>query len=192
MEEMIPDCNFDQIAFNPSPLSQLPALFGGAILLATAFYFRVQGIWMENSDVVLAVAMAPGLVGVALLLCVVWRCFNHRLCFCDSYVSRYSGLLGTNLRTSRLLYHHVRGVEIEQSILGRILKVGDIHVGSDNSRPTSEIVIRGVRHPEKIKDQLMARVEQVQSVLATAGAAQQVATQTPRSPAPHSAATQAV
>jgi hypothetical protein len=107
----------------------------------------------------MAGAMAIGALGVVMLLLVAWKCLNQKLCFCGTYVSRYSGILGTNLRTSRLLYKHVRGVEIEQSILGRILNLGDIHVGSDNSRSTAEIVIRGVYNPERIKDILLERVE---------------------------------
>lgn len=152
--------NFDECAFNPSPLAHLPCLLGGGILLVASFYVRMRGVWTETSEVLMLAALLVGLLGVTLLLVVAWKCLNHKLCFCDTYVSRYAGILGTNLRTSRLLYHHVRGVEIEQSILGRIFNLGDIHVGSDNSRSTAEIVIRGVYNPERIKDILLARVDE--------------------------------
>jgi hypothetical protein len=153
-------CSFDECAFNPSPLAHLPFLLGGGALLVASFYIRITAIWADHHDMLVAGAIAIGLLGIAMLLLVAWKCLNHKLCFCSTYVSRYSGILGTNLRTSRLLYQHVRGVEIEQSILGRILNLGDIHVGSDNSRATAEIVIRGVYNPEKIKDILLERVEE--------------------------------
>jgi hypothetical protein len=151
-------CSFDECAFNPSPLAHLPCLLGGGALLVASFYIRITSIWAEHSELLMAGAMAIGALGVAMLLLVAWKCLNQKLCFCGTYVSRYSGILGTNLRTSRLLYKHVRGVEIEQSILGRIFNLGDIHVGSDNSRSTAEIVIRGVYNPERIKDILLERV----------------------------------
>lgn len=167
-------CNFSECSYNPSPISQLPCLVSGSVFLLLAFYFRIRGVWMENSDFVLAAAMGLGLLGVSFLLLVGWRCLNQKLCFCDTYVSRYNGILSTNLRTSRLLYQHVRGVEIEQSILGRLFNLGDIHVGSDNLRSSAEIVIRGVRCPEAIKDELLRRVEEAQRLerITAEGAAQ--------------------
>ena len=156
-----PTCCFDECAFNPSPLAHLPCLLGGGILLIASMYVRMKSIWAESSEVTTLVAIVVGLLGLTLLLRVAWKCLNQKLCFCGTFVSRYSGILGANLRTSRLLYQHVRGVEIEQSILGRILNIGDIHVGSDNSRATAEIVIRGVYNPERIKDVLLERVEEV-------------------------------
>lgn len=151
-------CDFNERSFSPSPLSQLACLIGGIVALVCGFYFRVRGVWMESSAVILPLALASGIVGIVLLLVVLWRCKNEKLCFCSLYVSRYNGILGNNLRTSRLLYHHIRGVEIEQSIMDRILDLGDIHVSSDNSRASAEIVIRGVRRPGRIKDILLDRV----------------------------------
>jgi len=153
-------CGFEEFAFNPSPLAYLPFLLGGGALLVASFYVRITAIWADHHEMLVGGAMAIGLLGVVMLLLVAWKCLNQKLCFCDTYVSRYSGILGTNLRTSRLLYQHVRGVEIEQSILGRIFNLGDIHVGSDNSRSTAEIVLRGVHNPERIKDILLQRVEE--------------------------------
>jgi uncharacterized membrane protein YdbT with pleckstrin-like domain len=155
---------FDERCYNPSPLSQLPSLVAGTFLLLVGFYLRMRGIWMEDSDRIMTMGLIVGGLGAGLLLLVAWSCLNHRLCFCETYISRYSGLLSTNLRTSRLLYKHVRGVEIEQSIFGRIFNIGDLHVGSDNSRTTAEIVISGVRHPERIKDIILKRVEIAQEL----------------------------
>ena len=151
-------CDFNERCFSPSPFSQLPCLTGGISALLVGFYFRVRGVWMDASEIVLPLALISGIVGVGLILVVIWGCRNEKLCFCSLYVSRYTGILGNNLRTSRLLYHHIRGVEIEQSIIDRMLDLGDIHVSSDNSRASAEIVIRGVRRPERIKDILLERV----------------------------------
>ena len=150
---------FKECSYTPSPLSHLPSLAVASALLVAGFYYRICGIWMEDSELVLELAMCAGIAAALIFLVVGWKCLNQRLCFCDTYVSRYSGILSPNLRTSRLLYKHVRGVEIEQSIVGRLLNIGDIHVGSDNSRSTAEIVLRGVRHPERIKDILLKRVD---------------------------------
>lgn len=151
-------CDLGECGFSPSPFSQLPCLLAGIAALLAGFYFRVQGVWMESSEIILPLAFLSGIVGIFLLLVVLWRCRNEKLYFCDMYVSRYTGILGNSLRTSRLLYQHVRGVEIEQSILDRLLDLGDIHVSSDNSRASAEIVIRGVCRPERIKDILLERV----------------------------------
>ena len=156
--------SFYECSYNPSPLSQLLALVAGAALFLIGFYLRIRSVWMEDNELVLTAGLITGGLGAGILLFVGWKCFNHRLCFCETYVSRYSGLLSTNLKTSRLLYKHVRGVEIEQSILDRILNIGDIHVGSDNARSTAEIVLRGIRNPERIKDLLLKRVEIAQEL----------------------------
>jgi hypothetical protein len=161
-------CDFNERSFSPSPLSQLPCLIGGITALTSGFYFRVRGVWMDSSAIVLPLALMSGIVGIMLILVVLWRCRNERLCFCSLYVSRYTGILGNNLRTSRLLYHHIRGVEIEQSIMDRLLDLGDIHVSSDNSRAAAEIVIRGVRRPEIIKDVLLERVAASQTTTQSA------------------------
>jgi uncharacterized membrane protein YdbT with pleckstrin-like domain len=150
--------NFEELAYRPSLLSEMPRLFAAGVLMAASLFvwnYAMQGL---NPTTITILTIILLVLSLLLLLVVVWRCYNRRLCFCDLYVSLYSGILSPSLRTSRLLYHHVRGVEIEQGIIQRILNLGDIHVGSDNSRMKSEIVLVGVKNPELVKDNLLDRV----------------------------------
>ncbi len=150
--------NFEEIAYRPSFLSEIPRIFAAAVLMAASlavWAYAIDGLKPTVANVIATTLIS---LSILLLLFVVWRCFNRRLCFCDMYVSLYSGILSPSLRTSRLLYHHVRGVEIEQGIVQRLLNLGDIHVGSDNSRMKSEIVLTGIKNPELVKDNLLDRV----------------------------------
>lgn len=73
-------------------------------------------------------------------------------------VSIRPSIFSTSLRTTRLLYEHVRGVEIQQTLLQRIFGLGDLHVGSDVNKGEGEMVICGIRNPDKLKDLLLERV----------------------------------
>ena len=150
--------DFPDISVRPSILAHLGGLLIGTAIIvvgipASEFVYRETGkdIMLETFSVFLV-------IGVSLILNVFWHSFNKRFCLCHEYVSIYTGLLGASLRTTRLLYQHVRGVEIDQSILQRFLGLGNLHVSSDVNKGEAEMVICGVRNPDKVKDLLLERV----------------------------------
>jgi uncharacterized membrane protein YdbT with pleckstrin-like domain len=149
---------FPEISFRPSLLSNLGKVclaLGTLVLGLPVAHFISEGI---DQNLTFEIWGVFCIVAALIFSKAAWMAFNQRLCLCDEYVSSYSGLLGPSLRTTRLLYEHVRGVEIEQSILQRCLNIGDLHVGSDVSKGEGEMVIKGVRKPDDIKDLLLERV----------------------------------
>ena len=57
----------------------------------------------------------------------------------------------------RLDFENIRGVEVDQNLLQRILGVGDVLVGS-SMHADVEMTMAGVRHPEKYREIIEKRI----------------------------------
>ena len=68
------------------------------------------------------------------------------------------GLLSLNLRQPRLRFEDIRGVEPSQTIVERVLGIGDILVGSAMSDEV-EIVMTGVPSPREVQNFLTNEIE---------------------------------
>ena len=156
MNNISPD--FPEVSIRPSMLAHLGRLICAVAIVIVGIPISEFVGRETGKDVILQTFSIFLLFGALIILGEVWRSFNKRFCLCKEYVSVYAGLLGANLRTTRLLYEHVRGVEIEQSVLQRLLGLGDLHVGSDVNKGEGEMVICGIRNPDKVKDLLLERV----------------------------------
>jgi uncharacterized membrane protein YdbT with pleckstrin-like domain len=152
---------FSDISVRPSILSQLDKLLLATFIIAIGIPASNFIAQKTERDVLYQTFAVFMLFGSLIILTILWKSFNQRLCLCSEYVSSYSGLLSTRLRTTRLLYEHVRGVEIEQSLIQRMLGLGDLHVGSDVNKGEGEMLVCGIRNPDKMKDLLLERVKAV-------------------------------
>ena len=146
------------VAFRPSLLSHI-----GNIICAIVFVVLGLPLAVKISDIIGKNITFPiwgifSIIGVLFLLKAAWKSYNQRLCLCNQYVSAYAGILSPSMRTTRLLYEHVRGVEIEQSLFQRCVNLGDLHVGSDVNKGEGEMVVCGIRNPDRVKDLLLQRV----------------------------------
>lgn len=150
--------DFPEVSIRPSMLSNPGKLLLGVAIIAFGIPISEYVALESGKDVILETFSVFLFVGSLVFMKVIWTVFNQRFCLCHEYFSSYTGLLGTSLRTTRLLYEHVRGVEIQQSLLQRVFGLGDLHVGSDVSKGEGEMVICGIRNPDKLKDLLLDRV----------------------------------
>lgn len=60
------------------------------------------------------------------------------------------GILRLNQRIIRVLYNDIRSAETEQSVIGRVLNVGDVEIGTAATAEV-EVVFRGVAAPQELQ-----------------------------------------
>lgn len=97
-------------------------------------------------------ALAPILV----LVFIVHSLCDARYIINRDYVRAIHGLWSFRKRDVRLEYQDLRGVEIERSLYGRIVNVGDLKIWS--LMPTEvELMLSGVRDPSYYRDIIMSR-----------------------------------
>jgi len=53
--------------------------------------------------------------------------------------------------TNEVFHSSVRNIEINQNIMQRIFRVGDISIASSSGQPDLEIVVHGIPDPETVK-----------------------------------------
>jgi len=90
----------------------------------------------------------PILVLVRVAFCVL----NERLVITPTYMIHVIGRLWWRERTVRLEYGQVQEVEISQSILQKLLGVGDLALKPIGGNDRASIYMRGVRNPRLLKD----------------------------------------
>lgn len=86
---------------------------------------------------------------VLLLLELIRRYYNDLYVFGASRVAHRMGRISTNYRIASVKYRDIREIEVSQSILGRMLRFGDIQI-STASTDTAEIELKNVALPRKI------------------------------------------
>ena len=99
-----------------------------------------------------------GIVVLTFLAFLFHAITDSRLILCSDYVLYIEGLASWKKHSIRILYRHIREIEIDQTILQQIFNTGDIFVLSVASKDSSDIHMRGVRAPRKVKDLIEARM----------------------------------
>lgn len=150
---------FEELTFRPSLLSQLGKFFLAIVILVGGLPLSLLLAERspETQGVFFALSIVVYVVATLVLLSAFWRVYNQNFHLCDDYLSSNVGILSTSLCTTRILYAHIRGIEIRQSLLQRILGLGDLHIGTDINKGESEMCLCGVRHPFALKDLLLHR-----------------------------------
>lgn len=98
-----------------------------------------------------------GIIPLLILGRLAWKLLNNKYVLGHEHVTEVNGILSFKLSTTRLLYLHIRGVEIDATIFQRILNLGDVHLASDVYKGEGEIVFEGVKNPNLIKEVLQQR-----------------------------------
>jgi hypothetical protein len=151
------ETKFSDLGFRPSLMSQLDGISFGIISLILAVPISLFAAEALQSEKMLILSIPLIMFGLFSLCRAGWRCINKRLCLCNVYLSLYDGLFAADLRITRVLYEHIRGVEIKQSLTQRVFNLGDLYIGTDISRGEGDIIICGVANPERVKDEVISR-----------------------------------
>jgi hypothetical protein len=86
-----------------------------------------------------------------LLLVAAVRVYNERLVVTPEYLIHVTGRISWKEHSVRLEYPHIQEIETVQSILQRLLGLGDVAVIPVGGG-SKTIVMRGLRHPREVKN----------------------------------------
>lgn len=91
---------------------------------------------------------------------ILHRLYNYLYVLTPDYVLEVSGRISFNLKSQRIRYAHIRGVNVEQNIFQRIFNVGDIRLASAMQQRDSDVLMEGVANPNLYKDIINQRIHE--------------------------------
>ncbi len=109
---------------------------------------------------------AMGILPLVLGAALIHKLLNRKYVLCEDYILEIEGLVAFTLRTVRLRYLHIRGLEIDCNILQRMLGVGDLRVGGEISPEDTDVVMMGIYNPNRYKDIIKERINRKLRLLA--------------------------
>lgn len=152
----------DNIVIQTSMLNE--ALEIMALLVITPFFVYLTYLYPETTTYRIyfsesASVACPLLVifPLAVLAAIIHKKFNARLVVCKDYVLFITGLLSWREKTLRLEHHRIQEIEIDQTIIQRILGIGDVIITPAVTSFDAFMRVPGVRSPRIVKDLLRAR-----------------------------------
>ncbi len=83
----------------------------------------------------------------------LYRIYNVRYSIDSRGIEEKHGILAMRTKTTQVRYEDVRSVELEQTLLERILHIGEVEIGTAATGAT-EIKIQGVAAPEEVQDMI--------------------------------------
>lgn len=92
------------------------------------------------------------LIPLVVLLRGVFLVYNERFVITPEYLIHVTGRLAWRGRSSRLAYRHIQEIEIEETILQRLLGVGDLKLIPMAGSEVSSIKLHGAANPRAVKD----------------------------------------
>lgn len=123
----------------------LSANFPGSIMQGKLFTVMDHTFWLTLP----LWSLLPFIV----VMFSIFRIYNVRFVVDGDGIEARVGILSLHQRITRLRYEDIRSIEIEHSLLERILDIGDVEV-STASTGDVEIVLQGVAAPEEVQDML--------------------------------------
>lgn len=85
---------------------------------------------------------------------LVYRIYNVRFELTSRFIEARTGILSLNQNITRIRYEDVRGAEIDQTILGRMLDYGDVQVGTAASAEM-EVIISAISAPRELQEMIL-------------------------------------
>jgi Bacterial PH domain len=104
------------------------------------------------------------LIPVLVLIRGVFVVQNERFVITPEYIIHVTGRLAWRGRSSRLAYGNVQEIEIEETILQRILGVGDLKLIPMAGAESSSIKLHGVMNPRAVKDLIRAHTKRAKHI----------------------------
>lgn len=101
--------------------------------------------------------------GIFPLMLISVLCHRHwdaKYSIADVYASGITGLLSFRKNEMRVEFKHLRGMDIEQTILGRFFDVGTLMIGTA-MREDVELNMYGIRHPAYYRDIIARAIQEV-------------------------------
>ncbi|MBX7137697.1 MAG: hypothetical protein K1X83_06905 [Oligoflexia bacterium] len=100
-----------------------------------------------------------GLIPLVVLGALAHRLLDRCYILSDDYILEIEGRLSWTLRTVRLRYLHIRGLELDRTIWQHLLDIGDLRVGGEISPEDTDVVMYGIYKPQRYKDLIKERID---------------------------------
>ncbi|MBX7144184.1 MAG: PH domain-containing protein [Oligoflexia bacterium] len=147
-----------------SALSELVSIVSVIALTILSVYLSVLFPWsVEHVNVGPLAIPIPlfGLLPLIILFRLLHNLYNYRYILCDEYVLEVRGLWSLAAKSVRINYIHIRGIEIDESLVQRILGLGDVSIlGVIGNQGEPCLTMKGLRNPRHVKDLIQDRVNQ--------------------------------
>lgn len=158
----------ENVLIHQSWLNQLPLLLLLFLLEALIIYVRIEfsdrsATKLPETHVDTLISLLP-IVPLLILIKAAFPIINERLVVTPQYIIHVMGRISWRERTVRLEYNHIQEIEIEQTILQRILGVGDISIVALGGANVAAIHMHGLAHPRGVKDLIRAKRSEFEAV----------------------------
>lgn len=130
---------------------------GAAAILSLKFpQSVVQGPLVSFSSSTLQLALPLfWLIPLTLCFLLLFRIYNVRYSADARGIEAVSGVLSLKQTITRVRYEDIRSIETDQTVIGRLLDIGDVEVGTAATAGI-EIILRGVSAPKEVRDMFQA------------------------------------
>lgn len=95
------------------------------------------------------------LVPMFSLLFTITRIYDVRYIIDSRGLESKVGILGLNQRITRVRFEDIRSIEIEQTVMDRILDIGDVEIGTAAVEGI-EMVLCGIAAPREVQDMIQS------------------------------------
>ncbi|MCO6430426.1 MAG: PH domain-containing protein [Deltaproteobacteria bacterium] len=150
------------IIYHTSFLHFLPLLIAALAAAVFAFYASFEWKWsVQWAEIGGYTVPLPlfGLPAIVLMVMLICRKYNEKLILTPEYVLFIEGIIRWKQESVRMDYASIKEVTIEETILQRLLGLGDVCcLTAAASAAHKTATMPGVRSPRKIKDLIMERV----------------------------------
>ncbi len=167
-EELVGRPDGENVLIHQSWLNQLPLLLLLLLLEALIIYVRIEfsdrsATKLPETSVDTLISMLP-IVPLLILIKAAYPIINERLVVTPQYIIHVMGRISWRERSVRLEYGHIQEIEIEQTILQRMLGLGDISIVALGGANVAAIHMHGLANPRGVKDLIRARRSEVEGV----------------------------
>ena len=128
--------------------------------LVVLFFLSILGAGTVNAyypgESLVLLSFLPALVCAAAATYKVW---NSRVVLAPEYLLYIHGILSWQQRSIRLEYARIQEIELRETILQKLLGIGDVIATPISTSMEDMIALNGVRHPRLYKDLIRDRIE---------------------------------
>jgi len=142
----------EDLTIRPTIKSQLANIFLAASLATLAF----RGWGLDWTAAVL-ISKVLAALSFFLVLVIIHAIYNYKYVLTDDFILAMEGILSLQLLQTKVRYEDIKFVEVDKSILGRILDYGNVYIASAATSDI-EITLRNISSPFLFKEFIMGQV----------------------------------
>ena len=147
-------------------------------------FFSVLSVWLSSTfpgSIITGKLFSIGSTTLMLSLPLYWfipfltimftivRIYNVRYVIDNRGIEAKTGILSMHQRITRVRYEDIRSIELEQTLLERMLDIGDVEI-STAATGAVEIIFQGIAAPQEVQDMLQRERDSRQKAIARSNA----------------------